>query len=122
MPGEGFIVDLPERQEAAGGMEGQGGNAAKAAKGVGRMPDCRPLARAESPKRSAKSSERGRVNPRSKMTIFGEGEKVCSRGLKKEYFSSPDTRQARFQCPIALFPKKRISFLTKAKDSKKGNS
>ena len=32
---EGFIVDLPEGQEAAGGMEGQGGNAAKAAGGVG---------------------------------------------------------------------------------------
>ena len=84
-------------------MEGAGGKSAIAAEGVGRSPDCRALAKAESLQRSTQSAKSGQVNPRSKNKVFGEGEKVCSRGLEKFFFTSTDTRLASFQRMIALF-------------------
>ena len=99
-------------------MEGAGGKCRQGRQGCRATPDYRPLARRS---RSGRRSLRKQTSePLLKNGVFGKGEKACSRGLKKEFFLSPDTRQARFQCPIALFPKKRISFLTKTKDNKKG--
>jgi len=82
--GEGFIVDLPERQGAAGGMEGAGGKCRQGRQGCRATPDYRPLARRS---RSGRRSLRKQTSePLLKNGVFGKGEKACSRGLKKEFF------------------------------------
>ena len=70
------------RQEAADGMEGAGGKCRHSRWEVSVVrPTDRPLARAESPKRSTKSAESGRSEPSLKNVNFWRGRKGMSVGV-----------------------------------------